>query len=102
MPNDTTPRLSWTMMHHFSKNATREMKTKKDVIWEAKEIVNYVDFIRQENIDADVEKILNLPRQKGERINISPRPCRQVFNQRIKSVVKELDGEVAYVLGGYS
>lgn len=92
---------SWTMMYHFSKHDTREMKTKKDVIREAKEIVNYVDFIHQEKIDADVEKILNLPRQKGERINVSPRPSRQVFNEGMKSVVKELDGEVAYVLGGY-
>ncbi len=92
---------SWTMMYHFSKQDTRELKTKSDVIQEAKEIVNYVNFIHQERIDEDVEKILNLPKQKGKRMNTSSRPSRQVFNERIKSVIKDLDGEVAYVLGGY-
>jgi hypothetical protein len=92
---------SWTMMYHFSKHDTREMKTKADVIQEAKYIANYVNFIHQEKIDEDAQNILNLPLQKGKRINTSPRPSHQVFNEGMKSAVKKLDGEVAYILGGY-
>ena len=42
---------SWTMMYHFSKRQTSELKTREGVIREARKIVNYVDFIHQENID---------------------------------------------------
>lgn len=92
---------TWTMMYHFSKKDTRQMKNRMDVIREAKVIASYIGFIHQENINADVEKFLNLQQLKGEHINVSPRPSDKECNQRIKSIVKKLDGEVAYILGGY-
>jgi len=93
---------SWTMMYHFSKLDTIEIKSKADVIQEAKHIVNYVDFIHQERIDEDTENILNLPLRKSERLNRSSRPSLEIFSEEMKSAVKGLDGELAYILGGYS
>jgi len=92
---------SWTMMYHFSSRDTKEMTTKNDVVQEAKKISCYVDFIRQENIDFDVEKILNISQHKGDLVNSSPRPSNFEFTRESEDIVKTLDGEIAHILGGY-
>lgn len=92
---------TWTMMYHFSKKDTSDMRTKEEVLLEAKAIADRVSFIHQENIDADIEKHLNIPQKKGEHINASPRPSNHEANQKMKLTINKLDGEVAYILGGY-
>lgn len=91
---------TWTMLYHFSKKKTIELKTRDDVLGEAKNIANYVDFIHQEGIDEDVERYLKLVGNKGKRINEASRPTREL-PEKVKSLVSGLDGEVAKILGGY-
>lgn len=92
---------TWTMMYHFSRHDTREMQSKVDVVKAAKEIGGYVNFIHQEKIDEDVESILQLPLSEGARLNTSSRPSRHALDEATTLAIKNLDGDVAYVLGGY-
>ena len=94
---------SWAMIYYLSKRETKDINAKKDVVQEAQNISEYVKFIHQENIDSDVERYLGFKRQKGDRLNESFRPSKRgkLINEKTGTIIRELDGEVAFNLGGY-
>ena len=92
---------TWTMLYHFSKKEFETFKTKDEVISEAKQIAQNYDFVHQENIDDDVEKILNIPKKPGAKINVSPRKQKETNLDILQILVNKLDGEVAKILGNY-
>jgi len=93
---------TWTMMYHFSDKMTAELKSKQDVLREAERIIECIEFIHQERVDADVERILKIPGRPGKRVNMSPRESQEPVLEQTREIVRQLDGDIAAVLGGYS
>jgi len=93
---------TWTMLWHFWKHETRQLRTKVDVLRAAREISRCVEFIHQENIDEEARAVLQLGGvEPGEALNRSLRPTGDEPRTETRRYIAELDGEVAAILGGY-
>ena len=92
---------TWTMLHHFSKYETNAFANRADALDEACEIAAGVAFIRQEAIDGDVERILDLKSRPGARLNASERATKPEDDPEIHRLVVTLDGAAAAILGDY-
>jgi hypothetical protein len=93
---------TWTMVHHFSRQHSQELQTASDVLQAARDIAREVGFIHQQRVDAGVEALLGLPRQQGERVNVSQHSPAQAPDGEVSETVRALDGEVARILGAGS
>ena len=91
---------TWTIMYHFANISTECIRTKEDAVDQAKKIALSTDFIRQENLDSDVQRLLGIPQRKGKLINRSARPDGWKMKHETEKMINVLDGQVARILYG--